>query len=346
MGYYCRGLEYIYFDKTDLAIADFKKATEINKDFVHAYGKLGMLYSQKENFNDAITAYSTAFQLNPNCGLEPSLANAHYCRGSIFLQKEDYNKAIADLDQAIRLNGKYAFSYFNRGMAYFEKGDLDQSIKDFSQAILCGINMAIVYGNRGEAYRRKGQLAAAIQDLEKAISLEPNDEDWKKNLRAIREQFDKESLSPSRSSTGHERNRRGLISIIVIIVGIISAVAIIFNGTNNSRPVSKDVASSQSSSVVDTNKSMRDSEVVAQHNSTTNVATHKITTNDGSNLRLRDEPSIKGKQIASLDNGSYVQVLEIGVEFVDSDGYAGNWMRIRTQNDQTGWCFGAYLTKL
>jgi hypothetical protein len=75
-------------------------------------------------------------------------------------------------------------------------------------------------------------------------------------------------------------------------------------------------------------------------------ATHRIKTNDGSNLRLRGEPSTTGKQITSLDNGSDVQVLETGERFVDGDGYAGNWMRIRTQNDQTGWCFGAYLTKL
>jgi hypothetical protein len=75
-------------------------------------------------------------------------------------------------------------------------------------------------------------------------------------------------------------------------------------------------------------------------------ATHRIKTNDGSKLRLRSEPSTKGTQIDSLDNGSYVQVLETGEKFVDSDGYTGNWMRVRTQNNKTGWCFGAYLTRL
>jgi hypothetical protein len=73
-------------------------------------------------------------------------------------------------------------------------------------------------------------------------------------------------------------------------------------------------------------------------------ATHRIKTNDGGNLRLRSEPSTKGTQVDSLANGSYVQVLETGEKFVDSDGYAGNW--IRTPNNKTGWCFGAYLTKL
>ncbi|MHC6203525.1 SH3 domain-containing protein [Breznakiellaceae bacterium SP9] len=75
-------------------------------------------------------------------------------------------------------------------------------------------------------------------------------------------------------------------------------------------------------------------------------ATHRIRTNDGSNLRLRSTPSTRGTQVDSLDNGSYVQVLETGERFVDSDGNAGNWVRIRTQNNKTGWCFGAYLTRL
>ncbi|GHV19464.1 hypothetical protein FACS189494_01130 [Spirochaetia bacterium] len=190
MDYYCRGLEYWYFAKTDLAIADFLKAIEINKDFIIAYGKLGHLYCDKENFDGAITAYSKALQINPNCKLEPHLANAYYCRGSTYLQNENISNAIADLSHAIRLDPNFADAHFNLGMAYLEGGiesDIDRSIGEFSLAIQCGFNMAMVYDNRGEAYRRKGRLADAIQDLEKAVSLEPNNEYYTKRLKKIKE---------------------------------------------------------------------------------------------------------------------------------------------------------------
>ena len=75
-------------------------------------------------------------------------------------------------------------------------------------------------------------------------------------------------------------------------------------------------------------------------------ATHKIVTNDGTNLRLRNGQSFRGTQIGSLDNGSYVQVLETGDSAVDGDGNRGSWMRVVTPAGLSGWCFGAYLSPL
>jgi hypothetical protein len=72
-------------------------------------------------------------------------------------------------------------------------------------------------------------------------------------------------------------------------------------------------------------------------------ATHRVITNDRTRLRLRDNPSFSGRQIDSLDYGSYVKVLETGGPAVDGDGYRGNWMRVVTPGGNSGWCFGAYL---
>jgi hypothetical protein len=72
-------------------------------------------------------------------------------------------------------------------------------------------------------------------------------------------------------------------------------------------------------------------------------ATHRVITNDGTNLRLRNSPGLNGRQIGLLDYGSYVKVLEIGIQAVDGDGYRGNWVRVSTPDGRTGWCFGAYL---
>ena len=72
-------------------------------------------------------------------------------------------------------------------------------------------------------------------------------------------------------------------------------------------------------------------------------ATHRVITNDGTNLRLRNSPGFNGQQIGSLDYGSYVRVLETGAQAVDGEGYSGNWVRVSTPDGRTGWCFGAYL---
>jgi tetratricopeptide (TPR) repeat protein len=46
--------------------------------------------------------------------------------------------------------------------------------------------LAVDYNNRGNAYKNKGQKDQAIQDFEKALSLDPNNQDAKDNLKAVR----------------------------------------------------------------------------------------------------------------------------------------------------------------
>ena len=72
-------------------------------------------------------------------------------------------------------------------------------------------------------------------------------------------------------------------------------------------------------------------------------ATHKVETNDGSNLRLRNGQGLNAPQVGSLQNGTLVRVLETGTSMVDSDGYRGNWVYVTTSDGITGWCFNAYL---
>jgi formylglycine-generating enzyme required for sulfatase activity len=72
-------------------------------------------------------------------------------------------------------------------------------------------------------------------------------------------------------------------------------------------------------------------------------ATHRVVTNDRSNLRIRNGQGFNAAQIGSLGYGSYVKVLNTGDSAVDSDGNRGNWAYVITPDGKTGWCFGAYL---
>jgi SH3-like domain-containing protein len=81
----------------------------------------------------------------------------------------------------------------------------------------------------------------------------------------------------------------------------------------------------------------------AQRGGSDFTATHRVATNDGSDLRLRTDPSTKGRIITTLANGSFVEVMETGAAFRDSDGNRGNWMLVITPQGTAGWCFSAYL---
>ncbi|TGL11584.1 SH3 domain-containing protein, partial [Leptospira levettii] len=63
---------------------------------------------------------------------------------------------------------------------------------------------------------------------------------------------------------------------------------------------------------------------------------------DGGKLLLREEPSTSAKIILKIDNGRYVDVLEIKPDSVSINKKTGNWTKI-IYDDKVGWAFGAYL---
>ena len=65
-GHNNRGLNYYKQGKLDTAIAEFKKALEINPGLIEARNNLGNAYHDQGNLTDAIAEYQKAIEINPN----------------------------------------------------------------------------------------------------------------------------------------------------------------------------------------------------------------------------------------------------------------------------------------
>ena len=127
------------------------------------------------------------------------------------------------------------------------------------------------------------------------------------------------------------------VAIAAVIAAIcIAAGFMVFNSPKKSVTIPESPVSANQQSSPTSSDNSRQSQNTFQ-------ATHKVVTNDGSNLRLRDAPGFNSSQIGSLGYGSSVRVLDTGASAVDSDGNRGNWTHVATPDGKTGWCFGAYL---
>ena len=79
-------------------------------------------------------------------------------------------RAIADHTEAIRLDPKDAFAYYNRAKSHMDAGDFDRAIADFTEAIrLDPKKSSRAYCNRGSAYEQKGEHNRAIEFFKKSI---------------------------------------------------------------------------------------------------------------------------------------------------------------------------------
>ena len=121
-------------------------------------------------------------------------ALGHHHRGVGLLLQSNFDRAIVELNEALRADPTYKWSYNSRGNAWKGKGELDHAIADYNEALKLDPKFGLAYNNRGAAHEAKGDLERAIADLEQAIRLNPNNELAVTNLARAKSKRDRLAL--------------------------------------------------------------------------------------------------------------------------------------------------------
>jgi eukaryotic-like serine/threonine-protein kinase len=117
-----RGEAYSQLGKTDLAIADFQKAIELDtaRSFV-AWNNLAKLHSEQKDYQRAIEAYNQALAVKKD--YLPALIGL----GNAQKNSARYSEAIDSYDRALRINPNYY-------EAWYGKGSVAEYLRDYQMA--------------------------------------------------------------------------------------------------------------------------------------------------------------------------------------------------------------------
>lgn len=149
---YFLGIKYAENGFIDLAIDEFRKGMDLDKNFEinslnldelnklyknekesHLLSKfrhnLASVLSQKGFFNHALVQYKLAIESNPN------FIEAYNDLGCLYLKLGRLDEAIVALDQALRINPSFAKAYYNLGVVYAEKRKDDKAIFFWKKAL-------------------------------------------------------------------------------------------------------------------------------------------------------------------------------------------------------------------
>jgi serine/threonine protein kinase/Flp pilus assembly protein TadD len=106
--------------------------------------------------------------------IPPAGARDHYLLATAHARGRKYDAAIAELDQALRLNGRHYWSWFQHGICHLELGKLASAASDFGVCIGLWPEFSWGHFNLGYTLYRGGNRVEAIEHYSAALRCDPD----------------------------------------------------------------------------------------------------------------------------------------------------------------------------
>lgn len=161
----------------DAAIANFKKAIELDSHFALAYSGLGACYANRvfkglgepEDYTYAEAAFSKAFFYDPN------VVEARVLMVMIYMARGEKKKARSEIELLQKQFPNDAALYFVTGVINRLDGKYEESLKAFEKLTrLDPAARAVAAYNRARIFIYEGDYDRADEELEKGFKAEPN----------------------------------------------------------------------------------------------------------------------------------------------------------------------------
>lgn len=162
-----RGLAYLCLGYYELAVRDFARALDTDKNSSVYYNNRGLAYSLLGQDEQAIRDYTRSLELEPGDPI------TYTNRANAYLDLEDYGNALADLDAALEYDPSYETALRDRASLYRTLSDPKNAIDDYT--VLIEMNpTALYYNSRGLAYLDLEMYEDARDDFIEATELIPD----------------------------------------------------------------------------------------------------------------------------------------------------------------------------
>lgn len=129
---------------------------------------LGVARTMLKDFDVALPALDKAVELLPDFTV--AYMERAYAR-QVSGGNEMALMAVADYDEALRLNPRLVYAWFNKGNIYYNLGDYTSALRCYTEAIDIDPLFGAALFNRGVTYFRLGNKRQAFADLGKAGEL-------------------------------------------------------------------------------------------------------------------------------------------------------------------------------
>ena len=184
------GVSYVRKKDWNPAEAEFRKAVRLEPYYFKARVSLAEVLVKKNDLDGGFKQIRQVIRISPKdaadhlgLNLLPAErqeferakrgAAARLSLGIMLKQSHDLDRASKEIQQAIRIDSKFALAHHLLGDVYKEQGKLDEAIDEFREAIRIGPDSSTIHYELGIALDDQGKLEGAIAAYREAIRIEP-----------------------------------------------------------------------------------------------------------------------------------------------------------------------------
>lgn len=146
------------------------KTVEDSPFSVFAHNNLGLVYADREQYNQAIREFKKALSLNPGA------ANVHANLGAVYVLQGFYNKAVDAYEKALKLRPKKGKFYNSLANLYY------QVLREYRLSSKVDKGGADAKTNLVAIYGVQGLYQKSLNNYKKALQLDPNNAETHNNL--------------------------------------------------------------------------------------------------------------------------------------------------------------------
>jgi superkiller protein 3 len=167
VSYFEKGSESLKKKKNDEAVKYLRNAVELAPNFYQAHNELGVAYRESGRLDDAEREFLAAHQLNA-MGIEPLLNLT-----ALYLQQNEPERAVTTGEEAVKVNSRSAFAFFNLGVALYKIAQLDRAESALKRALDLAPKMATVRLMLANVYLKLRRYDNTLEQLNAYIRENP-----------------------------------------------------------------------------------------------------------------------------------------------------------------------------
>jgi eukaryotic-like serine/threonine-protein kinase len=144
---------------------EYKRAIQLKPNFAAAHWRYGVYLSAMGRHEEAIAEAKRAQELEPLSVLISDVV------GYIYLQARKYDQSIEELRNALEMEPNFALALIDRADAYLQKGEYEEAIAEIKKAVAVSVDEPIYISELGYAYAVAGQRDEAVKRLDQLKEL-------------------------------------------------------------------------------------------------------------------------------------------------------------------------------